>query len=55
MIGHTIAVYNGQQHIPVFISNPDLLVTNLENLPQQELFRSLIIKQIRKLKSVKES
>jgi ribosomal protein S19 len=24
MIGHTISVYNGQKHVPVFISDPQV-------------------------------
>jgi small subunit ribosomal protein S19 len=31
MIGHTISVYNGQKHVPVFISDPQV-GHKLENL-----------------------
>nr|YP_009674986.1 ribosomal protein S19 [Rhizochromulina marina]QDH81837.1 ribosomal protein S19 [Rhizochromulina marina] len=37
MVGHTIAVYNGKQHVPVLFQTK-LLVTNLVNLHQLDLF-----------------
>jgi ribosomal protein S19 len=44
MIGFTIAVYNGKQHVPIFISD-QLVGHKLENLYQQEISK-LILKLI---------
>jgi small subunit ribosomal protein S19 len=45
MIGHTISVYNGQKHVPVFISDPQ--VHKLGEFVPTRTFRShkkLIVK-----------
>lgn len=41
MVGHTIAVYNGQQHIPVFISD-QLVGHKLGEFAPSRTFRSHI-------------
>lgn len=41
MIGHTIAVYNGQQHIPVYISD-QLVGHKLGEFAPTRIFRSHI-------------
>jgi small subunit ribosomal protein S19 len=39
MIGHTISVYNGQKHIPIFISDP-LVGHKLGEFVPTRIFRS---------------
>ena len=50
MVGHTIAVYNGQQHIPVYITD-QLVGHKLENLLQLEP-SDRILRQIVKQKTL---
>ena len=43
MIGHTFAVYNGQQHLPVFISD-QMIGYKLGEFSPSRTFRSLVKK-----------
>ena len=43
MIGHTFAVYNGQQHLPVFVSD-QMIVHKLGEFSSSRTFRSHVKK-----------